>query len=46
MGAQRLSGCDACQPDDFPDTAAAVLARWDGIECADSYPCFVEKKDR
>jgi hypothetical protein len=42
-GRKAVERCDACAHSALSDEQAAVLARHDGIQCAESYPCYVKE---
>jgi hypothetical protein len=42
-GRKAVERCDMCAHDTLSDEQAAVLARHDGIQCAESYPCYVKE---
>jgi hypothetical protein len=37
-GRRAIERCDECASDCLSDEQAAILARHDGIDCAESYP--------
>lgn len=41
-GRQAIERCDACSSSFLSDEQAAALARRDGIECDDTYPCYLK----
>ncbi|MGY4434930.1 hypothetical protein ACVWWO_007407 [Bradyrhizobium sp. F1.13.1] len=43
-GRRAVERCDMCAADCLSDEQAAILARYDGIACAESYPCYVKEK--
>jgi hypothetical protein len=42
-GKEAIEACDNCREDTFYDENASLLAKRDGIDCEDNYPCFVKK---
>ena len=43
-GLKVIERCDECAANCLSDEQAAVLARYDGIDCAEGYPCYVAKE--
>jgi hypothetical protein len=43
-GRRAVERCDECASKCLSDEQAAILARYDGIECAESYPCYLKEK--
>jgi hypothetical protein len=43
-GRKAVERCDECAMNCLSDEQAAILARYDGIDCAESYPCIVKEK--
>jgi hypothetical protein len=43
-GREAVERCDACADGVLSDEQAAVLARRDGIDCEEAYPCYVKGK--
>jgi hypothetical protein len=42
-GRTAVERCDSCAAGVLSDQQAAILARYDGIECTESYPCYVKE---
>jgi hypothetical protein len=43
-GRQAIERCDACAAGVLSDEQAAILARHDGIQCSERYPCVISAK--
>jgi CRISPR/Cas system-associated protein Cas10 (large subunit of type III CRISPR-Cas system) len=42
-GEDAIEACDNCREDNFYDEDAAKIAKLDGVDCFDIYPCFVKQ---
>lgn len=41
-GRKAIEACDSCASHILPDDKAAAIARWDGIDCNETYPCYLK----